>query len=159
VIGQAGRKSRTNILIAIIAVLMVCGFWAVFLPRTQVYRTYRSERRIEATLRSLQPPPETVPMTVHALHVEKFVVGMGDFVTSSPVENIKAHYRTELTRHGFMYTGETTTGSQVSEHFCGNGYEADLSVGKPIFPPAGIPQQTKGLQMYTIFIHERSGAC
>ena len=139
----ASKQRRTGILIVIAVLVVVCGWWASFVPLSKQYRMYKREIKLRETLLGIKPPVGTKVKSITSWHLEDIEAASGSYSIDSNFDIVEAHYKQEFPRHGFVYQKEDSTQEVRTSVFCAPDYEAVLS-----------PLKSKGHPLnYIILIH------
>jgi hypothetical protein len=146
----ARKESRRGIAIVTAVLVVVCVWWLLFLPRTELYKNYKQKADLEKTLRAVRPPDGAAVLGINTTSVGSASWAMGNYVTSSGFDTVRSHYMQEFPRHGFVYQRqEASKESQDGLRFCAPGYKAHL-----LF----IGEQG-WVHTYTIVLIRKDGPC
>jgi hypothetical protein len=144
------KQRRITIASLVTVVVVICGFWTVFMSHTQTYKIYRRETKLKETLQAIKPPSGATVITITTSNHEGFVSGAGVYLFDSEFDKVKSHYLDEFPRHGFIYKGDRKQESQLSVDFCTPDYDAMLI--SPV--KTGV-----GPRIYTVMINWRDTPC
>jgi hypothetical protein len=149
---QARKKDRRGIAIFIAVLVVVCAWWLLFVPRTEVYKNYKEESDLKRTLRAIAPPAGATLKETHALRFPApvGVILVASYVAPSGLDGVESHYKQEFPRHGFVYQPKAIADdSDFGLRFCAPGYDAKL----------GPPRTDGHLLTYLILLQRRDGPC
>jgi hypothetical protein len=134
------RKHRLAGVLTVFTVLVVvCIFWLLVVPHTAQYKTYKRKSELRATLKAIRPP---AGFACSEIDVRNIDIGGADragnvvllattaCATDLSVEDVKAQFIQEFTRHGFAYEREAKDDRQLTLEFSAPGYHASVQVMK-----------------------------
>jgi hypothetical protein len=88
--------------------VVVCVWWAVFVPQIKQYEIHKREAKLKETLQAIMPPAGTRTGSVTTDHLTVgggynvvLLTATGVYSTTSDCESVKSHYKEGFARHGF----------------------------------------------------------
>ena len=125
VMDQQSRGRRTGVISIVVALVLVSAFWGAKLVRYQRLEALKSNARPWETLASINPPAGARKMMGLSTRQDDQPIATAMYSSNSDCEAIKAYYRKEFDRHGFVPKAINIEPQALG--FCGSHYYAVLS--------------------------------
>jgi hypothetical protein len=138
------QHRKSGILVVAIALVVVCGWWAIVGPR--LYRLYKGDAKAKEKLEGIQSPAGTKLLRISTSHLIGLSSATADYSTDWDCNRVKTYYKAELFKLGFTVSDEyKSLESQPKPDsilFTAPEYHAGLSCWETGNPP----------QFYTIIL-------